>query len=97
MDMQRIVNHAPLYKQTHKQQEAVKNYIVNNLQKGCIVSLFTSFTFSILIAHHSSGKLQFYIDYRKLNSITQKDWYSLPFIDELMAHISEADLSQIDV
>ena len=87
-DVQRIVDHAPLYKQTCKQLEAAKNYIVDNLQKGFIVLLYTPFAFPILVAQHPSGKLQFCIDYRKLNSIAQKDWYSLPLIDKLMAHVS---------
>jgi hypothetical protein len=35
-----------------------------------------------------NGKLKIYIDFRKLNAVTKKDPYPLPFIDEVLNIVS---------
>ncbi len=37
-----------------------------------------------IIVPKKNGKLKIYIDFRKLNEITKKDPYPLPFIDEML-------------
>jgi hypothetical protein len=42
------------------------------------------FAAPIIFVKNSNGKLRMFCDYRGLNKITQKDRYSLPYIDDLL-------------
>ena len=44
----------------------------------------------MLFVKKADSSLRFYIDYRKLNLLTQKDAYPLPRIDELLTRVSRA-------
>jgi hypothetical protein len=37
-----------------------------------------------VVVPKKDGKLNIYVDFRKLNVATNKDFYTLPFIDEIM-------------
>ena len=60
-----------LYKLSEQELQAVKKYIIENLEKGFIVpSKDNPFTFLILFTKKSDGGLQFCVDYRHLNEVT---------------------------
>jgi hypothetical protein len=40
--------------------------------------------FPIVVVPKKNGKLKICVDFRKLNTTTKKDFYSLPFIDEVV-------------
>ncbi len=65
--------------------EVVKKYLVKNLDKGFIESSQAPFAAPVLFTKKPDGSLCFYIDFRKLNLLTKKDWYLLPLIDETLA------------
>lgn len=69
---------------------AAKKYIHDNLQKGFIVPSSAPYASPILLAKKPGGGLRFCVDFRKLNSITKKDIYPLPLIDELIQRVKGA-------
>jgi len=45
-----------------------------------------------------NGGLRFYIDFRRLNSITRKDHYPLPLIDETLERLAKAKIyTKLDI
>ena len=44
----------------------------------------------VVLVRKKNGKLWFCVDYRKLNSITKKDAYPLPCIDEMLNTLKES-------
>jgi len=96
-DAVRDIGHAPLYKMSLEELEAVKQYLEANLSKGFIVPSAAPFASPVLVAR-SAGKLRFCVDYRKLNKLAKKDRYPLPLIDELMDRLQGAKyFTKLDV
>jgi len=58
------------------------------LQSGQIEPARSPFGAGVLFARKKDGNLRFCIDYRALNTITVKDKYPLPRIDELLDNIA---------
>ena len=58
---------------TTKELLAVKEYLLNNLYKGFIVPSSSPFASPVLFVAKPNGRLRFYVDYYKLNSLTKKD------------------------
>ena len=72
--------------------------MVDNLSKRFISPSSATFASPILIVRKSDGGLRFCVDYRKLNSITRKDRYPLPLVDELMERLSVAKIfTKLDI
>src|SRR5436190_6649958 len=81
---------SPLYKQSTEELLATKKYIEENLHKGFIEPSQVPFAAPILFVKKANGGLRFCIDYRKLNSLTKKDRYLLPLIEETLARLGKA-------
>jgi hypothetical protein len=69
---------------TTKELLAVKKHLLENLHKGFIVLSSSPFASSVLFVAKPNGSLRFCVNYRKLNSLTKKDQYLLPLIDETL-------------
>ena len=67
--------------------EAVKKYLIDNLDKGFITLSYAPFAAPVLFVKKKDSSLRFCIDFCKLNLITRKDRYLLPLIDETLACI----------
>ena len=92
------IGHSPLYRQTTEELLAVKQYLLDNLDKGFIVPSNSPFASPVLFVAKPNGSLRFCIDFRKLNSITKKDQHPLPLIDETLARLSKAKLfTKLDI
>lgn len=92
------LRHSPLYRQTTEELRAVKEYLLENLDKGFIVPSNAPFASPVLFVAKPNGALRFCIDYRKLNSITKRDEHPLPLIDETLARISRAKIfTKLDI
>jgi hypothetical protein len=63
----------------------MKKYVEDNLTKRFIKASKVPFTLPMLFICKLRGRLQFYIDYYKLNVIIRKDLYLLPLINETLA------------
>ena len=74
-----------LNKHSLEELMAIQEYLIDNLLKGFIVSSKVPFTSLVLFVHKSDRSLRFCIDYCKLNTLTKKNRYPLPLIDETLA------------
>ena len=81
-----------LHRQTTEELLATKKYITEYLSKGFIESSQALFAASILFVQKANSALQLCIDFCKLNSLTQKDWYPLLLIDEILAQLGKAKI-----
>lgn len=92
------IGHAPLYRQSTEELLAVKQYLMDNLDKGFIVPSNSPFASPVLFVKKQDGSLRFCVDYRKLNALTIKDQHPLPLIDETLARISQAKIfTKLDI
>ena len=74
-----------LNKHSLEELESMREYLSSNLTKGFVVLSKAPFTLLILFARKRNRLLQFYVDYRKLNTLTKKNQYPLLLIDETLA------------
>ena len=73
-----------------KEKDFLKDYIKKHLTKEFIQPSKSLIVHSVLFTSKKNRSLRPYIDYRKLNAITKKNWYSLPRIDELQNRLISA-------
>ena len=72
------------YRATIPDQEYIAEEIQKMLQAGIIWSSISPWASPIVVVSKKNEKKWLCIDYRKLNSVTQKDAYPLPRIDEML-------------
>lgn len=77
-------NYVPMYKISPKKLDVVKWYLDSYLAKKFIQAILLSYSLPLLFLKKSSRKIWFYVDYRKLNTITKKDHYPIPLIEEIL-------------
>src|SRR5438874_8513751 len=88
----------PLRRQSTEELLATKKYITEHLHKGFIDSSQAPFAAPILFVRKANGALRLCIDFRKLNSLTRKDRYPLPLIDETLARLGNAKVfTRLDI
>src|SRR6266487_4463576 len=92
------LKYSPLYKMTQEELLVVKEYLLDNLDKGFIEPSQAPFTAPVLFVRKPDRSLQFYINYYKLNALTCKDRYSLPLINKTLVRISRAKVfTKLDI
>ena len=98
LEQENALGFSPLYHMSLAELQAVKQYLLDNLNKGFIVPSQAPYASPVLFVKKPNGGLRFCIDYRKLNAITRKDRYPLPLIDETLARISRAKVfTKLDI
>ena len=70
----------------------VKEHLEDLLQRGVIQPSSSSYAAPIVLVRKKSGELRMCVDYRRLNSITRRDMFPLPRIDECLDAIGGASL-----
>jgi len=88
----KTLNFEPIYQQFAAKLQHLKKYIDKNLAKGFIQSFTSSATSLTLFVSKKDRKLRLCINYRMLNSITIKDKYPLPLINELHDRLQGATI-----
>jgi hypothetical protein len=73
-----------LYNQTDKELKVLKDYLEDNLKKGFIKNSSADFASLVLFIKKPNKSFCFCIDFRKLNKITKKNRYLIPFIKETL-------------
>lgn len=76
-----------LYRMSGHKLEKVKEYLTSMLEKGFITPSKAPYSSPVLFAQKANGDLRFCVDYRKLNTITKRNRYPLPLIEEVLARI----------
>lgn len=74
----------PIYRLNDKEMQELKKYIDTNLEKGYIRPSKSPAGYPVLFVPKKGGtELRLCVDYRHLNSITRKNCYPLPLIEEI--------------
>ena len=73
-----------------EQLELLRDYIEDHLRRGFIVPSNASYASPVLFAKKPGGGWRFCVDYRKLNSITKRDVYPIPLIQETLTRLARA-------
>jgi hypothetical protein len=87
-----------LYYHSAEELQIYKQYFIDNLDKGFIVSSQSLFTVSILFVCKDNRRLWFCVNYCKLNIFIYKDQYLLSLLDKTLAWISKAKVfTKLDI
>ena len=73
-----------------KENEIIKAEIDKGLEAGLIRPSKSPWTSPIVLVKKKDGKTRFCVDYRKLNSVTKKDKYPLPKIEDILNNLGKA-------
>lgn len=84
------LGHCPLYAMSVEKLEKVKEYLDKMLAQKFIKPSTAPYASPILFVEKPGGGLRFCVDYRKLNSLTKKNRYPLPLINETLSRIRSA-------
>jgi len=89
-----LSNNTPIklrpYRISLEQSQALKKEIKKLLDHGLIIPSHSPWAFPVLLVKKKNGEWRMCVDYRKLNQVTIKDAYALPFIDELLESVHGA-------
>ena len=72
--------------------EAISEHVDNMLKQGTIEPASSPWASNVVLVKKKDGSLRCCIDYRQLNSVTRKDVYPLPRIDDCLDAMSSATL-----
>ena len=78
----------PLYSMSPYKLQKMKKYIEENLAKEFITPSAAPYASLILFVQKKDEGLRFCVDYRKLNSLSKKNPYPIPLIQEIMAQLT---------
>ena len=77
--------HQPKYRTSHQDRPIIASHIKDMLEKKIIEPSRSPWSSPIVLVPKKDGTIRFCVDYRRLNSVTKKDSYALPRIDEALA------------
>jgi hypothetical protein len=78
------------YRATLPDQQFISAEIQRMLDANIIQLSTSPWASPVVIVSKKNGKKRFCVDYRKLNGVTKRDAYPLPWIDEMMDTLGEA-------
>jgi len=81
---------AKAYAMTIKEEEALNQWLDEQLKAGLIVESKSRYTAPYFYIPKNDGSLRLVQDYRKLNQVTIKDKTPLPLIGEVIDKLKEA-------
>jgi hypothetical protein len=86
------------YRLSPEKQRALTNEVDKMLGWKVIEPCESPWLSPVIITPKKNGEWRFCVDSRKLNSITRRDAYSLPLMNEILDHLRDAKyLSSIDI
>lgn len=72
------------YSNTYHGHQVIQKEIANMLELGIIEKSFGPWSSPVVLVGKPDGTWRFCVDYRKLNSVTKKDVYPLPRINDIL-------------
>ncbi|KAG2763012.1 hypothetical protein PC129_g9101 [Phytophthora cactorum] len=82
----------PPYRVSKAEEDVMESEIQEYLDLGLIRPSTSPWTSHVLMIRKPDGGIRFWIDYRKLNTVTVKDSYPMPLIDDILDILGNAKL-----
>lgn len=76
------------YRLSHQEREKVRDMVDDMLDAGVIRESISNYASPIILVRKRDGKVRMCIDYRMLNSITVKERYPMPIIDDEVSRLA---------
>ncbi|CAF1498515.1 unnamed protein product, partial [Didymodactylos carnosus] len=83
--------YTPAYRVSYKDEQIQRDEINKLLKQGIIEESTSPWSSPIVLVRKKDGSMRFCIDFRKLNSITTKDAFPIPRIDDIFDHLAQAE------
>ncbi|XP_063634795.1 uncharacterized protein LOC134805417 [Cydia splendana] len=87
LNSQRPVVYRP-YRLSHHEREKVRSMVGEMLEAGIVRESVSDYASPILLVRKKDGSLRLCVDYRMLNSVTVKERYPMPIIEEEIARLA---------
>ena len=78
------------YKETDEKKKIVRNEVEEMLKQNVIRKSKSPWSSPVTLVKKKGGEWRFCIDFRKVNSVTKKDSYPIPRIDEMLDRYRES-------
>ena len=72
------------YRVSDTQRGIIEEHITDTLNRGIIQAIISPWSSPIILVKKKDGTDRFVVDFRRLNSITRKDSYALPRVDDAL-------------
>ena len=82
--------HLPPHRASVRDRDVIAEHIKEMLAKQIITPSFSPWSSPVVLVKKKSGEVRFCVDYRRLNSITKKDVYPLPRIEDVLDRLGGA-------
>ena len=83
--------YTPPYRVSYRDEPIQREEINKLLEQGIIEESTSPWSSPIVLVRKKDGSVRFCVDFRKLNNITTKDAFSIPRIDDIFDHLSQAE------